>query len=100
MQAVFSFNNYQGFHCDIIFKLMNIFILSSPNHPVMKKILSLTTLFTSAICFSQNQQLRLTDPEKGKFTHIKKGDKVLMAVKLARHDVRKKSSDVYMLSRI
>ena len=65
----------------------------------MKKILLLTPVFTSAICFSQSQQLKLTNTEKKNTTFIKEGDKVLMVIKVVKYQVRKKPSDVYLLSK-
>ncbi len=65
----------------------------------MKKIFLLASVFTSAICFSQSQQLKLTNPEKKNTTFIKEGDKVLMAIKVAKYQVEKKPSDVYLLSK-
>jgi hypothetical protein len=65
----------------------------------MKKIFLLTPVFTSTICFAQTQQLKLTNPEKKNVIFIKRGDKVLMAVKVAKYQVQKKSSDVYLLSK-
>lgn len=76
------------------------FRLSSLNQLIMKKIFLLTPLFSSAICFSQSQQLQITNPEKEKPVFIQQGDKVLMAVKVAKHEVLKKPSDVYLLSKL
>jgi hypothetical protein len=64
----------------------------------MKKVFLLTPVFTSAICFSQSHQLKLTNPEKKNATFIKEGDKALMAVKIAKYQVQKKPSDIYLLS--
>jgi|CXWL01.1.fsa_nt_gi hypothetical protein len=66
----------------------------------MKKIFLLATLFISVVCFSQSQQLKLTSPEKKNAQFIKEGDKVLMAVKVAKYQVQKKPSDVYLLSKL
>ena len=66
----------------------------------MKKFLLLTPVFTSAICFAQTQQLKLTNPEKKNTTFIKEGDKVLMAIKVAKYQVQKKPSEVYLLSKL
>ncbi len=65
----------------------------------MKQIFLLTQLFTFSFSFSQSHQLKLINPEKEKVTFIKEGDKVLMAIKIAGHQVKKKPSDVYLLSK-
>lgn len=66
----------------------------------MKQIFLLTQLFTFSFSFSQSHQLKLINPEKEKVTFIKEGDKVLMAIKIAGHQVKKKSADVYLLSKL
>ncbi len=64
----------------------------------MKKIILLAPLFTSAFCFAQQYQLKLTNPKNGNITFIRQHDKVLMAVKVAKYQVQKKTADAYKLS--
>jgi hypothetical protein len=64
----------------------------------MKKCFPASLLLTVSICYSQSYHLELTNPEKNKTISVKEGDKVLMAVKMAKHQINKKPSDVYLLS--
>ena len=66
----------------------------------MKKILILPVVFISITTFSQFHQLKLTNTEKGKSIFIKQGDKVLMAVKVPKYQVKKKPSTVYLHSKL
>lgn len=66
----------------------------------MKKIFILPVAFISITTFSQTHQLKLSNPEKGKSIFIKQGDKVLMAVKVYRYEVKKKPAGVYLHSKI
>ncbi len=66
----------------------------------MKKMFIPLLLLISITTFSQPNQLKLTNSEKGKSTFIKQGDKVLMAVKIPRHQVKKKPSNVYLHSKV
>jgi hypothetical protein len=66
----------------------------------MKKFFILFMTFISITACSQSHQLKLTNPEKEKSTFIKQGDKVLMAVKIPRYQVKKKPSNVYLHSKL
>jgi hypothetical protein len=66
----------------------------------MKKFFILFITFISITAYSQSHQLKLTNPEKEKSTFIKHGDKVLMAVKVPRYQVKKKPSNVYLHSNL
>lgn len=65
----------------------------------MKNSITFLLIFAPAFGFSQSQQLKITNLEKQKTSFIKKGDKVLMGFKMARHQLDKKPSDVYSLTK-
>jgi len=65
----------------------------------MRKQAFILLLFVSASCIAQQNVLQLTNNTNGKQTTISQGDKVLMAIKIARHEVRKKPLSVYSLSK-
>ena len=65
----------------------------------MRQTLIAMLLCSALPAFSQNLSLELESKENGKRTWIKPGDKVLMAIKLARHDVKQKPLSVYKLSK-
>ena len=65
----------------------------------MKNLIFTIPLFIVAACFSQSQHLQLINLEKGNTSNIHKGDKVIIAVKQATHQVKKKPSSVYLLSK-
>ena len=66
----------------------------------MKKIFSFPLLFISVITYSQSHRLKLVNFEKGKTIFIKEGNKVLMAIKVAKYQALKKPSDIYLLSKL
>lgn len=66
----------------------------------MKKIFTLLLILISIITYSQSKRLKLVNAEKGKTTFIKEGNKVLMAIKVARYQALKKPSDIYRLSKL
>lgn len=55
-------------------------------------------LCSSPVVFSQNLSLKLENLNNGKTKLVKPGDKVLMAIKQARHDIKQKPSFAYKLS--
>ena len=65
----------------------------------MRKFLAIMLFFTPALCFTQQNVLQLTNIKNGNQTIISQGDKVLMAIKIARHEVRRKPLSVYGLSK-
>lgn len=66
----------------------------------MRHTLLVLLLCSSVFAFSQNLTLELENKSTGKTTLVKPGDKVLMAIKHARHEVKKKPASVYRLSKI
>ena len=65
----------------------------------MRKFLAIMLFFTPALCFTQQNVLQLTNIKNGKQIIISQGDKVLMAINIARHAVRRKPLSVYGLSK-
>lgn len=64
----------------------------------MRKFILVALFFTSATCIAQQNVLQLNRIKDGKQTIVSKGDKILMAIKIARHEARKKPLSVYGLS--
>lgn len=89
----------KGISCDDFFKMGLIFMLSLPKSITMRQTLSAFLLIGSLPVFSQTHILQLQNKNTGKTTLINTGDKVLMAVRLARHDVKRKPLSVYKLSK-
>jgi hypothetical protein len=63
----------------------------------MRHTLLVLLLCSSVFAFSQHLNLELENKNTGKTTVVKPGDKVLMAIKHARHDVRQKPGSVYRI---
>jgi hypothetical protein len=65
----------------------------------MKKTLLALLLCGSCTVFAQNLKLELTNKNSGRISVIESGDKVLMAIKQARHDIKQKPSGIYHLAK-
>jgi hypothetical protein len=65
----------------------------------MRKFLIIILFSTPALCFAQENILSLTKIKNNRETIVFEGDRVLMAVKIARHEVRRKPLSVYDLSK-
>lgn len=67
----------------------------------MKNLMSILCFIFLAplFIFSQTRELKLTNLKTKKTVLVKKGDKVLMAVKTAKYQIDRKPADVYVLSK-
>jgi len=65
----------------------------------MRQPLIVLLCCSSLTVFSQNISLELENKKTGKTTSVRPGDKVLMAVRMARYDVKQKPLSVYKLSK-